>query len=262
MRRRAAGNVARGLSVAGGAVSLVPMASDDGGATYTLIRDLPAGDRPRERLRDFGAAALSNAELLAILLRTGTPKESALAQAARLLARFEGLPGLARSSFGELCAEHGLGEAKTAQLKAAIELGVRLASTAPDQRPVVKSPDDIANLVLAEMSLLEQEHVRMVLLDTRNRVLAVPEVYRGSVHTAHVRIGELLREAVRANAAAVVALHNHPSGDPTPSAADVQMTKMLHEAGRLMDIDVLDHLVIGGGRYVSMKSLHLGFRRE
>lgn len=228
-------------------------------AGYTLIRDLPQTDRPRERLRDAGADALSNAELLAILLRTGSSKESALAQATRLLARFEGLAGMARASFGELCAEHGLGEAKAAQIKAALEMGLRLAAHAPEERPVVKSPDDLANLVLAEMSLLEQESVRVILLDTRNHVLAMPEVYRGSVHSTQVRVAELLREAVRVNAPSVVLVHNHPSGDPAPSAADITLTKMLHEAAKLLDIELVDHMIIGGGRYASMRTMGLAF---
>ena len=226
---------------------------------YTLIRDLPSTERPRERLRDAGAGALSNAELLAILLRTGTAKESALAQATRLLARFEGLAGLRQAPFLELCGEHGIGEAKAAQVKAALELALRLGAASTDERPIVRTPDDIANLVLAEMSVLAEEHVRVMLLDARNRVLGIPTVYVGSVHTTNVRISELLSEAIRVKAAAIVALHNHPSGDPTPSAADARMTKSLREAATLMDIDLLDHIVIGGGRYVSMHALKLGF---
>jgi DNA repair protein RadC len=235
---------------------------DDGRATYTLIRDLPATERPRERLRDAGAHALSAAELLAILLRTGTAKESALSQATRLLARFQSLEGLRNAPFQELCNEHGIGEAKAAQIKAALELGLRAAKKdGGDERPVVRSPDDIAALVLHEMSVLDQEQVRVMLLDVRNRVLAMPTVYVGSVHTTNVRIGELLADALRVKAAAIVLLHNHPSGDPAPSAADVQMTKQLAEAAKLMDIDLLDHIVIGGGRFASMKALGLGFGR-
>lgn len=232
---------------------------DDARQTYTLIRDLPAADRPRERLRDAGAASLSNAELLAILLRTGSAKQSALAQATSLLARFDGLPGLRNAPFLELCDEHGMGEAKASQIKAALELGLRLAAASSDERPIVHTPEDIANLVLAEMSLLAEERVRVMLLDVRNRVLAMPTVYVGSVHTTNVRISELLSEAVRVKAAAIVVLHNHPSGDPMPSSADIQMTKNLAEAAKLMDIDLLDHIVIAGGRYASMHQLKLGF---
>ncbi len=228
-------------------------------APRVMIRDLPATDRPRERLRDAGAEALSSAELIAILLRTGSARQSALDQATSLLAAFDGLGGLARASFPELCNVHGFGEAKASQLKAAIELGIRVGRLSPDGRPVVRSPDDIAALVIGEMSLLEQESVRVMLLDARNHVLGIREVYHGSVHTTQVRIGEMFREAVRATASAVVVVHNHPSGDPAPSAADVSMTKSLVQAGDLLGIDVYDHLVIGGGRYVSMRAARLGF---
>ncbi|MDP9237023.1 MAG: DNA repair protein RadC [Chloroflexota bacterium] len=226
---------------------------------YTLIRDLPETDRPRERLRDFGAPALSNQELLAILLRVGSSKESAVAQAMRLLSDLDGLAGLRRASFAELCSQRGVGEAKAAQIFAALELGIRVAQFTVDSKPILRSPEDIASIVLPEMSLLAQEHVRVMLLDARNRLLASHEVYVGSVHTASVRVGELLSEAVKAKAAAIVLVHNHPSGDPTPSAQDIELTKNLHEAARLMDIDFFDHIVIGGGRFVSMHRTGLGF---
>lgn len=228
-------------------------------ALHTLIRDLPATDRPRERLRDFGAGSLSNAELLAILLRTGSSKESALSQAGRLLRDFGGLPGLRHAPFGELRAIHGLGEAKAAQIHAALELGLRLASVAPDERSVLKSPEDTANLVMAEMSLLEKEELWVLQLDSRNHVLSIVKLYRGSVHTTQVRMAEVFREAVRLTATAIVVVHNHPSGDPRPSAQDVSMTKMLCESGKLLDIDIADHVVIGRGQYVSMRNLRLGF---
>ncbi len=226
---------------------------------YTLIRDLPATDRPRERLRDAGAQALANAELLAILLRVGSSKESALTQATRLLARFEGLPGLWRASFTEMCNEKGLGEAKTAQIKAALELGMRLASTTAEARPIIRSPEELAEMLLGEMSLLDQEHVRVALLDARQRIMSIPTVYIGSPHTTHIRVADLFSDAIRDKASSIVLLHNHPSGDPTPSSADGMMTRQVYDAGRLMDIDLFDHLVIGGGRYVSMRAMGLGF---
>jgi len=226
---------------------------------YTLIRDLPATERPRERLRDAGAGSLSNAELLAILLRTGSAKESALAQANRLLGRFDGLPGIRRAPFLELCAERGIGEAKAAQIFAALELGLRLAMYEPESRPTVKTPEDIARLVLPDMSLLDEEHVRVMLLDARSQVLGMPTVYVGSVHTSHVRIAELLTDAVKVKASAIVAIHNHPSGDPAPSAADVEMTKQLAEACKLMGIDLFDHIIVAGGKFVSMHRAKLGF---
>jgi DNA repair protein RadC len=226
---------------------------------HTLIRDLPATERPRERLRDYGAGSLSTSELLAIVLRTGASRESVLALASRLLSCHGGLVGLARAGFGELCQERGLGEAKAAQLKAAFELGRRLASAQPEERATVRSPQDVANLLLPEMGLLEQEELRVVLMNTRNQVLGVHTVYRGSVNTSLVRVGELFREAVRQNCPAMVVAHNHPSGDPTPSPDDVAMTKQAVEAGRLLDIEVLDHLVIAQQRFVSLKERRQGF---
>ena len=224
------------------------------------IHDLPSGDRPRERLRDAGPAAVSNSELLAILLRTGGAKENALAMASRLLATFNGLAGLARSSFAELCAQRGLGEAKAAQIQAALELGKRLVAAQPEERPVIRSADDVARLLQSEMGLLDQEHMRVLLLNTRNQVLAANDVYRGSVHTAVVRIGELFREALRHNAPAIILAHNHPSGDPKPSPDDVAMTQQAIEAGELLDVEVLDHVVIGHEGFVSMKQQGLAFR--
>lgn len=235
------------------------MADNDGPIEYsTRIRDLPAGDRPRERLRDAGPGALSNQELLAILLRTGAAHESALAVAARLLGRFDGLAGVARADFAQLCAERGLGEAKAAQVQAALELGRRLVATQPQERAVIHSPQDVANLLQAEMGLLEQEHMRALLLNTRNQVLAISDVYRGSVHTAVVRIGELFRDALRQNAPAIILVHNHPSGDPAPSAEDIAMTAQAVEAGRLLDVEVLDHIILAQGGFKSMKTLKLG----
>jgi DNA repair protein RadC len=225
-----------------------------------LIKDLPASERPRERLKERGADHLSNAELLAIILRTGIPAESVLNLATRLLARFEGLGGLARAGFGELCAQRGMGEAKAAQTKAALELGKRLFSLQPEERATVKSPQDVANLLLAEMGFLEQEELRVVLLNTKNQVLGVPQIYRGSVNTSLIRVSEVFREAVRQNSPALVVVHNHPSGDPTPSPEDIQVTEQMVEAGRMLDIEVLDHLVIGQQRYVSLKERGLGFK--
>ncbi len=230
------------------------------GPEYRLrIRDLPTSERPRERLRQHGPGSLSNPELLAIVLRVGSGRESAIALATRLLARWGGLAGLARASFGELCAEHGMGEAKAAQVKAALELGRRLLASAPEERPVVRSPGDVANLLLADMALLEQEHLRVVLLNTRNHVLGVPEVYKGTVNSAQVRVADIFREAVREGCPAIVVVHNHPSGDPEPSREDVEVTRQMVMAGELLGIEVLDHLVLARSGYVSLRERGLGF---
>jgi DNA repair protein RadC len=224
-----------------------------------MIRDLPAGERPRERLAHAGEGALSTTELLAIILRTGVGGESVLEMARRLLSRYGGLPGLARASFAELQAEKGLGEAKTAQLKAALELGRRVLLAAPEDRFVVRSPADVAQLLMAEMSHLEQEHFRVLYLDTRNRLIGTETVYVGSLNASHIRVGEVFRDAIKRNCAAIIVVHNHPSGDPTPSPEDVEVTRQLVTAGNLLDIEVLDHLVIGQQRFVSLRERGLGF---
>ncbi len=223
------------------------------------ITDLAESERPRERLAHLGAASLSNAELLAILLRTGVPGENAVQVGQRLLQVFGGLAGLHRASLVEVCDQHGVGPAKAAQIKAAIELGNRLRLESPDERPSVHSPADAAALVQYEMSALEQEELRVILLDIRNRVLHIETVYRGSINSSQVRVGELFKAAIRRNAAAIIVCHNHPSGDPTPSPDDVAVTRAIVQAGKLLDVDLLDHLVIGQGRYVSLKDRGLGF---
>jgi DNA repair protein RadC len=223
------------------------------------ITDLHETERPRERLAALGPQALSNAELIAILLRVGVPGENAVQVGQRLLQKFGGIRGLHRAPFNELCQQHGIAEAKAAQIKAAIELGRRLTLEAPDERPVINSPADAAALVQYEMSALEQEHLRVILLDRRNRVLETVEIYRGSVSSSQVRVGEIFKEAVRKNASALIVVHNHPSGDPTPSPDDVAVTRAITQAGKLLDVDVLDHLVIGQGRWASLKERGLGF---
>jgi DNA repair protein RadC len=224
-----------------------------------MIRELPLSERPRERLKHAGASALSNAELLAITLRIGGRGENVLDMAQRLLSTYRGLGGLARASCAELATQRGMGTAKAAQVLAAFELGKRLLVASPDDRPQVTSPADAANLLMAEMANLEQEHLRTLLLDTKHRVLASPTVYVGNVNTSVIRVGELFREAIRLNCVALIVAHNHPSGDPTPSPDDVKVTEQIVQAGKLLDIEVLDHLVIGQQRYVSLKERGLGF---
>jgi DNA repair protein RadC len=223
------------------------------------IMDLHEADRPRERLANLGPQALTNAELIAILLRVGVKGESAVTVGQRLLNKFGGLSGLHRAPFAELKKEHGLKDAKAAQIKAAIELGRRLTLESPEERPTINSPADAAALVQYEMSALEQEHLRVMLLDRRNRVLETVEVYKGSVNSSQVRVGEVFKEAIRKNASAVIVIHNHPSGDPTPSPDDVAVTRAIVQAGKLLDMEVLDHLVIGQGKWVSLKERGLGF---
>ncbi len=215
-------------------------------------------ERPRERLARLGAQSLSNAELLAILLRTGVKGENVIAIGQRLLVEFGGLSGLHRASFDELCSQHGLGAAKVAQMKAAMELGNRLRLESPDERPTVHSPADAAALVQFDMSALEQEELWVIALDTRNRVLKIEKLYKGSLNQSQVRVGELFKSAIRLNAANLIVVHNHPSGDPTPSPDDVTVTRQIIQAGKLLDVEVLDHIVIGRERFVSLKDRGLG----
>lgn len=223
------------------------------------IKDLDSADRPRERLELQGAEALSMAELLAILLRTGTRGRNAVNLAREILHGVGGLAGLQRTSYGELCRWDGVGPAKAAQIKAAVELGRRISRPQPEERPLIHTPADAAELVRYEMSGLEQEELRVLLLDTRNRLQQAVVVYRGSLNMSWIRVGEVFRDAVRWNSASVIVLHNHPSGDPTPSPEDVAVTRAMVQAGKLLDIEVLDHLVIGRNEFVSLRSRGLGF---
>jgi DNA repair protein RadC len=230
---------------------------NDETTTYR-ITDFAESERPRERLARLGSKSLSNAELLAILLRVGVRGENAVQVAQRLLKTFGGIMGLHRAAFDEVCAQYGVSTAKAAQIKAALELGNRMKQE-NIERGSIHSPDEAAQLILYEMSALDQEELWVMLLDTRNHFLMNETVYRGSLNSSQVRVGELFKSAVRRNAASIIVAHNHPSGDPTPSPDDIAVTRAIVEAGKLLDIDVLDHLVIGGGKYVSLKERGLGF---
>lgn len=224
------------------------------------IRAMTSHERPRERLQQLGAGVLSDAELLAIVLRTGTRGKNVIELAEDLLESCGRLGGLARTPLADLAAIKGMGPAKATELFALFELGRRAMNAAAAERPQIKSPADAAQL-LADMGTLEQEEMRTLLLDTKNRVLGRPKVYQGSVHTTVIRIAELFRDAVRQNCTALIVAHNHPSGDPTPSPEDAAITREIVKAGELLEIDVLDHLVIGAaGRFVSLKERGLGFK--
>lgn len=227
-------------------------------ATYR-IKDLLEDERPRERLERIGPEGLSKAELLAILLRVGMEGENSIQMGERILQELGGLRGIQRASFAEVCNIRGLGPAKAAQIKAAIELGRRLTLESPDLSGAISSPADAAELVRYEMQGLIQEQLWVILLDTRNRKIWIDKVYSGSLNSSMVRVGELFRAAIQRSAASIILVHNHPSGDPSPSPEDTSLTRAAVQAGKLMDIDVLDHLVIGHGTFVSMKEKGLGF---
>ena len=223
------------------------------------IHDLPDAERPRERLLQYGEQALSDTELLAIILRTGTQEENVLHFAGRILSAFDGLRGLARTSADEMTDIKGLGTAKAAQILAALELGRRASRIRPDDRPFIENAADAAQLV-SDMGHLAQEQVRVILLDTARRVIAIPTVYVGTVNTSVLRVSELYREAIVRNSPAIILAHNHPSGDPTPSPEDMQLTRAMVAAGELLDIQFIDHLIIGQNGWKSMRESGLGFR--
>ena len=225
----------------------------------TMIRDLPQGERPRERLREYGPSHLSNPELIAILLRTGTSGESVLNLATRMMATFDGLGGMSRAAYSELCALNGISEAKACQLLAAFELGRRVVSLHPEGRPVINSPQDVFNLLGAEMNVLDQERLRVLLLNTKNEVMGIQEIYKGNVNSSVVRVAEVLRPAVRENCPSVILVHNHPSGDPSPSPEDILVTRQIRVGGEMMDIEVMDHVILGSRGFVSLKDKGLGF---
>ena len=225
----------------------------------TMIRDMPHRERPRERLRELGSGSLSNAELIAILLRTGVGGLGVLDLSMHVLSRFGGLAGVARVAYGELLSLKGISDAKACQLLAALELGRRLVSLSPEDRSIIRSPQDVVNLLSAEMALLDQEHLKVVLISTKGEVWGIHEVYIGNVNAAIVRVSEVLRPAIRENCPSIIVVHNHPSGDPSPSAEDVLVTRKIASGGEMLDIELLDHIVIGGQSYVSLKQKGLGF---
>lgn len=222
-------------------------------AYRVAMRELPQDARPRERLWREGPGALAEAELLAIILRTGSQEGSALDLARYLLGRFGGLVGLGKASPEELSVVKGVGPAKAAQVAAALELGRRLGA-AVRFRVAVNTPEDAAALVMPEMRHLEREEFRVILLDTKNRVIGVETVAVGSLNSAGVQPREVFKAAVRRSAATVILVHNHPSGDPTPSREDVALTKRLAQAGELLGIEILDHIVVGDNKYISLKA--------
>jgi DNA repair protein RadC len=228
---------------------------------FRAIRELPETERPRERLAARGPGGLSAAELIALVWGSGTRGTSAVALADEALVRHEGLTGLARATDLELQAIPGVGSARAAQLAAAFELGRRLMADWPAGRWTIRSPGDVADRLILQMGRLEGEELRVVMLNTKNVVLRVATVYQGNVSSSLVRVGELFREAVRVNASGIILVHNHPSGDPSPSPDDLHVTAEALAAGRLLDIDLLDHLVIGHDAYVSLRDRGVAFDR-
>jgi DNA repair protein RadC len=220
---------------------------------HATVHDIPTHDRPRERLQQKGPESLSNSDLIAIILRTGTQRDNAIELASKLLIKYSGLSGLMSASFHELCSEYGLGAAKAAQLKASLEMGKRLSMEQPDKKYQIRSADDAASLVRMELMYLDHEEMHILILDTKNQVVENVKRYKGTINSSVLRASEVFRPAIVRNCPNVIVCHNHPSGDPTPSPEDLEVTKQLVEAGHLLDIDLLDHIIIGNPRYASLK---------
>ncbi|MEW4284237.1 RadC family protein [Priestia koreensis] len=218
-----------------------------------LIKDFPQDERPRERLMLYGAKSLSNHELLGILLRTGTKEESVLQLSNRILQHFDGLKLLQDASIEEITHIKGIGTAKAVHIMAAIELGRRIGQLRSEDRYVIRSPEDGANYLMEELRILSQEHFVCLYLNTKNQVLHKQTIFIGSLNSSIVHPREVFKEAFRRSAASIICVHNHPSGDPTPSREDIEVTKRLKECGRIIGIDLLDHLIIGDRKYISLK---------
>jgi len=219
------------------------------------IHDLPAAERPRERLQKFGSDVLSAQELLAVILGRGIAGESVMVTAQRLLSQFDGLKGLAQATVEELSRIRGIGLAKACQIKAAFELANRLEGyPSADNKQIIKNPIDVAALVKNKLSGKKKEYFMTVLLDTRAQVIKICETSVGSLDTSIVHPREVFKEAISASAASVIFVHNHPSGDVSASEQDIGLTKRLVEAGQIIGIDVLDHIIVGDNKHLSMKA--------
>jgi len=227
------------------------------GSHTLMLREIPNEERPRERLLQFGAEALNNAELLAILLRTGTLAESSVKLAGNVLAAAGGLRNMIDMSIEQMTAIRGIGNAKALQLKAGIELGRRLARTGLEDTPAITSPRDAAELVMDELRYLQKEHFIVLFLNTKNRVVGKETLSIGSLNASIVHPREVFLSAIKRSSASIICAHNHPSGDPTPSQEDIQVTKRLADAGTLLGIELLDHLIIADRSFVSLKELGL-----
>ena len=217
------------------------------------IKDLPLEERPRERLIHNGPEHLAAAELIAIILRTGSANRSAVNVAEELIATYKDLRGLAKASVAEIASCYGIGPAKAVQLKAAFELGRRVLTSNPVQQPSIRTPQDIFDLLKASFQDLDREHFKVVHLNTKNQVLKIETTAIGILSSSPVHPREVFKEAVKMSSAGLVLAHNHPSGDPTPSKDDLLLTSRLREAGEIMGIAVIDHVIFGDNRYISLK---------
>lgn len=224
------------------------------GTTFTTIKELPNEERPREKLIQYGSASLSNAELLAILIATGTRDGSAIMLANKILSlEKNGISNLVHCTIEELSQIPGIGTAKSSQIVAAIELGKRIATKPKEKRINVKAPKEVADLFMEEMRYLKREFFKVLLLNTKNEILSIEDTSIGNLNSSIVHPREVFCNAVKKSAASIIVIHNHPSGNPMPSQADINTTTRLVEAGKILGISVVDHLIIGDGNFVSLK---------
>jgi len=215
--------------------------------------DLPKSERPRERLLRYGPDTLSNADLLAIILRTGTQKENIVTLCNNLIKESGGLNGLLSMELEEFMKLHGIGKAKAAQLIALSELSKRFRSFRSGDVYKITQPKDAADYVMESMRNLNVEHLRVIMLNTKNLVISTKDVSVGSLNASIVHPREVFCEAIKKRSASIIICHNHPSGDPTPSCEDINISKRLKECGGIIGIELLDHLIIGDGVFISLK---------
>ncbi|MGH2330551.1 RadC family protein [Thermoanaerobacter mathranii] len=218
-----------------------------------MIKDLPYEERPRERLIKHGAQVLSNAELIAIIIGTGSKRESAITLAQRLIMEDRGLKFIVDSSVEKLASIKGIGIAKAVKLKAAVELGRRMMLSTGSDSFTITSPEDVISLMMDEMRYLTKEYFKVIMLNVKNKVIAIETISIGSLNTSIVHPREVFKAAIERSCSSIILVHNHPSGDPTPSREDIEVTKRLVEGGNILGIKVLDHVIIGDGRGISLK---------
>ena len=218
------------------------------------IKDIPEGERPKEKLFKYGADILTNSELLALILRTGTRKENVIQLSSRLLSELEGLDGILDADADEIMAIKGIKHTKASQILALAELFKRFRTLKACSKDVkVTSPKDVANVVMGEMMNLEQEVLKVILLSTKNIIIGTKDVFKGSLNSSIVHPREIFKQAIKRNSASIIICHNHPSGDPTPSKEDINVTLRIKECGKIIGIELLDHIIIGKNKFVSFK---------
>lgn len=218
------------------------------------IKDMPQNERPKEKLLTYGAENLSNSELLAIILRTGTRRENVLQLSSQLLSQLGGLDGVLNASFNDITSIEGIKEGKASQILALAELFSRFRTLKAMKKDVkINSPKDLADLLVGEMNDLTQEVLKVVLLSTKNMIIATKDVFKGSLNTSIVHPREIFKQAIDKNSASIIICHNHPSGDPTPSKEDINITLRIKECGNILGIQLVDHIIIGNNKFVSLK---------